>query len=122
MSAGGCSYKDVDTCSRVKVWDLPAKYFEVRSSSPVLNFTAYIDFFCVKIVQPARYAMQQREARVPYYYTLVRHAFETGLSPLFPMYYNFPQFENAYATNAKVRSSSVAFRALCTILITCSIN
>ncbi len=45
--------------------------------------------------------MQQREARVPYYYTLLRQAFETGVSPLFPMYYNFPQYANAYLTNAK---------------------
>ncbi len=46
--------------------------------------------------------MQQRAARVPYYYTLLRQTFETGLSPMFPMYYNFPHFSNAYLTNAKV--------------------
>lgn len=78
MSAGDCSFKDVDTCSKVKVWDLPSKFFE-----------------------PARYAMQQRAARIPYYYTLVRQAFDTGVSPMFPMYYNFPQFPNAYLNNAK---------------------
>ncbi len=46
--------------------------------------------------------MQQRAARVPYYYTLLREAYETGVNPMFPMYYNFPQFHNAYLTNAKV--------------------
>ncbi len=46
--------------------------------------------------------MQQRAANVPYYYGLLRQAFDTGLSPIFPMYYNFPQFDNAYLTDAKV--------------------
>jgi hypothetical protein len=30
MSAGACMDTMPETCSNVKVWDLPTKYFEVR--------------------------------------------------------------------------------------------
>ena len=46
--------------------------------------------------------MVQRSSLVPYFYGLVRQAFDTGLSPIFPKYYNFPELPNAYLTNPTV--------------------
>lgn len=85
MSAGACSNSVPETCSKVRVWDLPTKFFEV-----------------------ARMAMSQRVSLVPYMYNQIRKAYDTGISPIFPMYYNFPQFDNAYLTNAKVRNGGGA--------------
>ena len=64
MSAGGC-YNDVpESCSDVRVWDIPTKYFEAN-----------------------RVAMTGRAELVPYIYTATRQAFDTGLSLIRPMYY-----------------------------------
>jgi hypothetical protein len=71
----------------------------------VVFFSVWLDVN-VKLIKNfgkvARMAMQQRSSFVPYYYGLVRNTFDTGLSPIFPMYYNFPQFNNAYLTDPKV--------------------
>lgn len=40
--------------------------------------------------------MQKRSALLPYIYTAVREAFDTGISLLRPMYYDYPTYQNAY--------------------------
>jgi alpha-glucosidase (family GH31 glycosyl hydrolase) len=71
MSAGLCA--DVNLCNIVRVWEVPNKYFEAN-----------------------RLALQVRATLLPYIYTTYRQAFDTGLSPLRPMYYDFPEFDEAY--------------------------
>lgn len=71
MSAGACA--DVNACNIVRVWNVPAKYFEVN-----------------------RAALRNRAELLPYIYTAYRAAFDTGLSPLRPMYYDFPEEAQAY--------------------------
>ena len=44
-----------------------------------------------------RAAMRLRDALVPYIYTAGLHAYRTGVSLLRPMYYGFPESEEAYA-------------------------
>ncbi|KAK3233298.1 hypothetical protein CYMTET_56397 [Cymbomonas tetramitiformis] len=63
-----------DTCGVDKVWNVPLHYFEAN-----------------------RAAMQARSRLLPYLYTLVREAYDTGLGPLRPLYYDFPEHDMAYA-------------------------
>lgn len=76
MSAGACNDATLPLCSNIRVWELPTLYFE-----------------------PARAAMTLRASLVPYLYTAVRAAFDTGLTPLRPMYYSFPRQNMAYAAD-----------------------
>jgi alpha-glucosidase (family GH31 glycosyl hydrolase) len=55
----------------VQVWEVPTVYFEAN-----------------------RAAMQHRVALVPYIYNAWRQAFDTGLSLIRPMYYDYPQVLN----------------------------
>eukprot|EP00042_Codosiga_hollandica_P032126 m.200668 g.200668 ORF g.200668 m.200668 type:complete len:1028 (+) comp53818_c0_seq1:262-3345(+) len=73
MSSGGCANTNPPSCSIVEVWDIPTVYFEAN-----------------------RAAMQGRLSLVPYIYTAWRQAFDTGLSLIRPMYYDFPTQSNAY--------------------------
>jgi hypothetical protein len=78
MSGGSCAQAfpstiDNDNCGTVRPWNVPLRYFKVN-----------------------RAAMQRRAAMVPYFYTLVREAYDTGLGPLRPMYYEFPEHDEAY--------------------------
>ena len=53
-------------CTVVKPWNVPLHYFKAN-----------------------RAALQRRAALVPYTYTLAREAYDTGLGPLRPMYYEY---------------------------------
>lgn len=43
-----------------------------------------------------REATQERISLVPYYYTFVRQAYDTGVSAIRPLYYEYPTVEDAY--------------------------
>eukprot|EP00005_Dracoamoeba_jomungandri_P001218 CAMPEP_0174251194 /NCGR_PEP_ID=MMETSP0439-20130205/1098_1 /TAXON_ID=0 /ORGANISM="Stereomyxa ramosa, Strain Chinc5" /LENGTH=818 /DNA_ID=CAMNT_0015331455 /DNA_START=326 /DNA_END=2782 /DNA_ORIENTATION=+ len=75
MSAGSCA--DSGDCAIVQVWHVPTLYFEAN-----------------------RQAMRHRVELTPYIYTAVRQAFDTGVSILRPMYYEFPELDMAYAANS----------------------
>ena len=83
MSGGNCAQAfpstiDNNHCGVVRPWNVPLRYFKVN-----------------------RAAMQRRAAMVPYFYTLVREAYDTGLGPLRPMYYEFPEHDEAYLSDMK---------------------
>ena len=71
MSAGDCAY--TGNCAVVNVWELPTRFFE-----------------------PIRTVMQKRVALLPYIYTAQRQAFETGVSLVYPLYYDWPEQGAAY--------------------------
>ena len=78
MSGGDCamafpSTRDNDHCGVVRPWNVPLKYFKAN-----------------------RETLQRRSALVPYTYTLAREAYDTGLGPIRPMYYEFPEHDEAY--------------------------
>lgn len=81
MSAGGCYSKNfplvAGDCPVVQVWDVQNMYYEVAVAS-----------------------MRTREELLPYIYTAVRDAFDTGVTLLRPMYYEFPTFSRAYGADA----------------------
>ena len=77
-SAGSCagdfpSTTTSNTCTVVKPWNVPLKYFKAN-----------------------RAALQRRAALVPLTYTLARTAYDVGLGPLRPMYYEYPKLNAAY--------------------------
>lgn len=77
-SAGNCagdfpSSTTSNTCTVVKPWNVPLKFFKAN-----------------------RAALQRRAALVPYTYTLARDAYDTGLGPLRPMYYEYPKLDHSY--------------------------
>jgi hypothetical protein len=43
-----------------------------------------------------RRAIRLRASLLPYFYTLHRNAYDTGVGPIRPMYYNFPESDSAY--------------------------
>jgi alpha-glucosidase (family GH31 glycosyl hydrolase) len=43
-----------------------------------------------------RKALQQRYALLPYIYTMARYAYDSGISMIRPMYYEYPDIEQAY--------------------------
>ncbi len=75
MAEGTCY--DFDVCANVEVFDLPRLYFDA-----------------------ARKAMIERSRLLPYIYSATRELFDTGVSLLRPMYYEFPEEELAYGTDA----------------------
>lgn len=85
MSAGGCNNHASTPptpwftgCSIVEPWNVQAyQYFEAN-----------------------RAALQLREELVPYIYTAHRAAFDTGVGLIIPMYYFFPEHDEAYAMTA----------------------
>jgi len=76
MSAGACS-NTPEGCPIVEVWKVPDPYYSAN-----------------------RAAMIERESLIPYIYGAVRQAYDTGVSILRPMYYEYPQFNNAYKGDA----------------------
>lgn len=75
MSGGGCAnggqsagQPHMNGCSTVKPWNVPTKFFEAN-----------------------RHAMQTRAKWLPLIYNATREAYETGVSILRPMYYEFPE-------------------------------
>lgn len=65
MSGGGCANTPfLKPCSTVKPWNVPVKYFEAN-----------------------RDAMTRRAKWLPLLYNATREAFETGVSPIRPMYH-----------------------------------
>ena len=46
-----------------------------------------------------RKALQQRYALLPYIYTMSRYAYDSGISIIRPMYYEYPEIEIAYLSN-----------------------
>jgi alpha-glucosidase (family GH31 glycosyl hydrolase) len=80
MSSGGCKdpfpTDDQDRCSIVEIWNTPKKYFEAH-----------------------RDALQLRARLIPYIYTQVRHAYDTGVSLIRPLYYSYPEEDMAYASD-----------------------
>lgn len=89
MSAGTCY--DTDSCSHVRIWETPTKYFEAM-----------------------RDAMQTRDAMLPYVYTMARQSFDTGLGALRPMYYEYPELDSAYTCDA---TGNVRLSNYCTHLV-----
>jgi len=74
-SAGGCMPwpSSSSACWTVRPWNLPVAFY-----------------------QGARAALREREALLPYIYTHARIAYETGLGLTRPMYYSFPDEDDAY--------------------------
>jgi alpha-glucosidase (family GH31 glycosyl hydrolase) len=78
MSAGGCANdKSGFSCSIVEPWNVP-------QAPGVFNMEAN------------RLALRMREELVPYIYNGHRSAFETGVGIIIPMYYFFPELDDAY--------------------------
>jgi len=81
MSAGDCAgpfpseSPPNDGCGVVRPWNVPYRF-----------------------LQPIREVLRTRAKLLPYLYSLSREAFETGLSPLRPMYYTWPKEDMAYAS------------------------
>jgi alpha-glucosidase (family GH31 glycosyl hydrolase) len=69
MSAGSC----YPNCAYVNIWKLPYVYFDA-----------------------IRDAMQRRVALLPYMYTEMRRGHDTGVTMVYPMYYDWPTEVNAY--------------------------
>ncbi|CUG82484.1 glycoside hydrolase family 31, putative [Bodo saltans] len=69
MSAGSC----YPNCAYVNIWQLPYVYFDA-----------------------IRDAMQRRVALLPYMYTEMRRGHDTGVTMVYPMYYDWPAETNAY--------------------------
>eukprot|EP01104_Vermistella_antarctica_P006882 TRINITY_DN1757_c0_g1_i1.p1 TRINITY_DN1757_c0_g1~~TRINITY_DN1757_c0_g1_i1.p1 ORF type:complete len:948 (-),score=252.28 TRINITY_DN1757_c0_g1_i1:465-3308(-) len=74
MASGSCANDSPPDCAILKIWDMLDPYFS-----------------------SARTAMQTRVQLVPYIYTAQREAYDTGVSLLRPMYYDYPEVEMAYA-------------------------
>jgi len=83
MASGSCANNNPSDCAIVQVWKVPEPF---RSAN--------------------RDAMLARASLVPYIYTGHRIAYETGLSLIRPMYYTFPEFDNAYAATPDGESLS----------------
>jgi len=82
MSAGSCW----PNCPIVNVWRLPEKYFDA-----------------------VRDAMQARVALLPYMYTEMRNGYDTGVPMVYPMYYDWPNEDDAYAMNGAGANAQYMF-------------
>jgi alpha-glucosidase (family GH31 glycosyl hydrolase) len=78
MSAGGCANNDPESCAHVAPWNAPPAN-----------------------VWANRLAMQRRAALVPYIYNAARAAYDTGIGLVYPMYYEWPQCDEAYRGTMK---------------------
>jgi alpha-glucosidase (family GH31 glycosyl hydrolase) len=79
MSGGDCAdtldkSSARSTCSIVKPWNVPQQYEEAN-----------------------RAAMRRRSELTPYIYNAARQAFDMGVGLVYPMYYEHPEAEDAYA-------------------------
>jgi len=81
-SAGNCNdpFPSADDhelrCWLVEPYNVPLKYFKAN-----------------------RDALQQRIRLIPYLYTNARIAYDEGISLMYPLYYDFPNEEMAYASD-----------------------
>jgi alpha-glucosidase (family GH31 glycosyl hydrolase) len=73
MSAGDCANSVPESCAHVAPWNAPPAN-----------------------VWANRLAMQRRAALVPYIYNAARAAYDTGIGLIYPMYYEWPQCDDAY--------------------------
>lgn len=77
MARGSCNSGDFPElfpgCALIENWHVPKMYFEAN-----------------------RAALQDRVRHIPYIYTATRQAFDSGLSLIRPMYYDFPSFDMAF--------------------------
>ncbi|KAA0146551.1 hypothetical protein FNF28_07654 [Cafeteria roenbergensis] len=96
QSAGGCKdpFPDFDNgdfkCSLVMPWHAPNYFFEAN-----------------------RKALQRRAEMVPYLYTAAREAFDSQVPLMRPLYYDWPESQEAYATPIfAVAGSIMPFRPL----------
>eukprot|EP01125_Pyxidicula_operculata_P005865 TRINITY_DN2050_c0_g6_i2.p1 TRINITY_DN2050_c0_g6~~TRINITY_DN2050_c0_g6_i2.p1 ORF type:complete len:1034 (+),score=272.65 TRINITY_DN2050_c0_g6_i2:380-3481(+) len=76
MAVGGCADTNPPSCSIIEIWNVPQQYFKVN-----------------------REAVRGRSELIPYIYTAVRQAYDTGISLIRPMYYEFPEIALAYAAD-----------------------
>lgn len=91
MSAGGCANdKSGFSCSIVEPWNVP-------QAPGVFNMEAN------------RLALRMREELVPYIYNGHRSAFETGVGIIIPMYYFFPELDDAYLMDAAANNVQYMF-------------
>lgn len=51
----------------------------------------------MRFFEASRAAVVRRMTLLPYLYTLVRHAYDHGVGPLRPMYYDYPHDASAYS-------------------------
>eukprot|EP01138_Halocafeteria_seosinensis_P006367 gb/GECG01006509.1/.p1 GENE.gb/GECG01006509.1/~~gb/GECG01006509.1/.p1 ORF type:complete len:904 (+),score=86.49 gb/GECG01006509.1/:1-2712(+) len=72
MAQGGCAL--VGICSIVEIWNQPKEFFEI-----------------------SRAALADRQRLLPYLYTLNRELYDDGVSPIRPMYYDWPLEAAAYS-------------------------
>ena len=79
MSGGGCANGNTFGCSIVEPWNVPNVNF------PVTHHDANRD------------VLQTRATLLPYIYNGHRAAFDTGLGLIRPMYYPYPELDQAYA-------------------------
>jgi alpha-glucosidase len=86
MSAGECDDAQPSTCSVVQPWKVPPAFLPANVA-----------------------ALQAREELLPYIYTQARAAFDTGVGLIIPMYYDHPEFEEAYLTDANGTFSQYMF-------------
>jgi hypothetical protein len=86
MSAGECDNNQPSTCSVVQPWKVPPAFLSANVA-----------------------ALQAREELLPYIYTQAREAFDTGVGLIIPMYYDHPDFEEAYLTDANGTFSQYMF-------------
>ena len=86
MSAGDCDNNQPSTCSVVQPWKVPPAFLPANVA-----------------------ALQAREELLPYIYTQAREAFDTGVGLIIPMYYDHPDFEEAYLTDANGTFSQYMF-------------
>lgn len=77
MSSGSCKdpfpTDDLDRCSIVQPWKVPPRFFDI-----------------------IREALLFRSWLIPYIYTKTRVAYDTGVSLIRPLYYQWPNIDNAY--------------------------
>ena len=84
--------------------ELYARWVQFGALSPCLRLHATKDprterrpwAFPEPVFQASRAAFQLRYRLIPYLYTLARLAHDSGLSPCYPMYYDYPDEESAY--------------------------
>lgn len=85
--------------------EMYARWLQFGAFSPILRTHATkspcierrIWAYPLEYFVPMREAYQMRYSMIPYIYTQARKAFDTGISICRPMYYEYPENENAYA-------------------------
>jgi len=91
MSAGGCANSPQFSCSVVEPWN-----------TPNVNFPdAYME--------ANRLALQWRASLLPYVYNGHRAAFDSGVGLIRPMYYHYPELDQAYAMDGNGNSVQYMF-------------